>query len=156
MAEASRRAAAKPARGGLDNALFIQGALETLDLPAIADAITVNYPWGSLLRAVALPDPVLLERLAALAKPGAALDVLVNVTPLADSTQAAKLGLAGAAMLHDHAALRHAYAEAGFLVRRIEPFTGPAPSTRWGKQLEHAGRSIVRIEAVARTEMKIP
>ncbi|HEY0301768.1 MAG TPA: 16S rRNA (adenine(1408)-N(1))-methyltransferase NpmA, partial [Rhizomicrobium sp.] len=72
MADASRRAAAKPARGGLDNALFLQASLETMggELGGLADRITVNYPWGSLLRAIALPDVGLLTQLAALAKPG--------------------------------------------------------------------------------------
>ncbi len=149
MADASRRAAAKPARGGLDNAMFLQAALETLppDLDAIADRVTVNYPWGSLLRAVVLPEPLLLRKLAALAKPDATLEALINMTPLADPVQAAKLGLVDTALLNDHAAFRAAYVEAGFAIGRIGPLSGPPLSTRWGKQLAYAGRAILRITA---------
>ena len=44
----------KPARGGAPNALFIVAAAEALPEPltGIADEITINYPWGSLLRIV--------------------------------------------------------------------------------------------------------
>jgi len=98
MAEASRRAAAKPARGGVDNALFLHASLEALPgaLAGLADAITVNYPWGSLLRAAVMPDAVLLANLAALARPPATLDILINMQPLRDADYAARLGLTGA------------------------------------------------------------
>ena len=151
MAEASRRAAAKPARGGLENAMFVQAGLETLGdaLNGLADRLTVNFPWGSLLRAVALPDPAQLTRLAALAKPGAELDVLVNLTPLRDLAYVEKLGLSDAALTGDEHRLRRRYAAAGWSVRSIEEVTGTLiRATRWGSQLHHAGREVVRLRAV--------
>jgi 16S rRNA (adenine(1408)-N(1))-methyltransferase len=150
MADASRRAAAKPARGGVENALFLQGALETLpaDLDGLATALTVNYPWGSLLRAVALPDPRLLFNLARLAQTGAALDILINMQPLRDAAYASRLGLANAAIIGDHACLRAAYAEAGFAICCIEVAKGPVHATRWGNQLHHAGRAVAHIRAI--------
>lgn len=151
MAEVSRRAAAKPARGGLENAMFLQGSLETLsgELDGLADELTVNFPWGSLLRAVALPEPTLLQRLAALAKPGADLDILVNLTPLRDAAYAAKLGFANAALTDDKPRLRGTYASAGWSAKRIEEVTGTLiRTTRWGSQLHHAGRSVLRLQAI--------
>ena len=52
MAEASRRAARPAARGGVSNALFVVAAAERppMELLAIADELTINFPWGSLLR----------------------------------------------------------------------------------------------------------
>lgn len=52
MLDASRRAAAAPSRGGRPNALFVVGAAEELPGPfeALADAVFVRFPWGSLLR----------------------------------------------------------------------------------------------------------
>jgi hypothetical protein len=46
MAEASRRAAAKPGRGGLSNALFVVSAVEVLpgELNGAADLITAHFP----------------------------------------------------------------------------------------------------------------
>jgi 16S rRNA (adenine(1408)-N(1))-methyltransferase len=151
MAEASRRAAAKQARGGVENAMFLQASLETLggELNGLADGLTVNFPWGSLLRAVALPQPALLQKLAALAKPGAELDVLVNLTPLRDAAYVEKLGLAEAALLCNPARMRGTYAAAGWTVKSIEEVTGTLiRATRWGSQLHHAGREVWRVRAV--------
>ena len=151
MAETSRRAAAKQARGGVENAMFLQASLETLggELDRLADGLTVNFPWGSLLRAVALPEPALLQKLAALAKPGAELDILVNLTPLRDATYAAKLGLTEAALLCNPQRQRATYAAAGWTVISIEEVTGTLiRATRWGSQLHHAGREVWRMRAV--------
>lgn len=151
MAEVSRRAAAKPARGGVANALFVQASLEGLpaDLAVLADAITVNYPWGSLLRAVAMPDGALLCNLAGLAKPGATLDILVNMHPLRDADYAVRLGLADAALIRDVAGLKAGYLRAGWAMRGIDDVTGTrVRATRWGSQLHHARREVWRIRAV--------
>lgn len=147
MADASRRAAAKPARGGVANALFLQAALEALppDLNGLASHVTVNYPWGSLLRAVALPDPGLLGRIAALARPDATIDVVVNMQPLLDPPYAARLGLGHAAIVHDRERLGAAYAEAGLTILGIAAPTGPVHATRWGNRLHHAGRAMLHL-----------
>ena len=151
MAQVSRRAAAKPARGGVDNAIFLQASLETLggELSGMADRLTVNFPWGSLLRAVAMPQLAQLQKLAALAKPGAELDILVNLTPLRDAAYAAKLGLSEAALLCNPPRLRGTYATAGWTVTSVEEVTGTLiRATRWGSQLHHAGREVWRVRAV--------
>lgn len=150
MGGASRRAAAKPSRGGLDNAMFMRASLETLPplFDGVANAITVNYPWGPLLRAVALPDVALLAKLAAVAAPAATLDVTINMHPLRDAAYAAKLGLTDATLVRDPAKFRAAYQSAGFTIRSIEDITSTLPhATRWGSQLHHAGREIWRIRA---------
>lgn len=152
LADASRRAAAKPARGGLDNALFLLASLETLgdELNGLADTVTVYYPWGSLLRAVVLPDVALLAKLATLLKAGGTLDILVNMQPLRDAANAARLGLDKAAILGGGAGLRAAYATAGLRLEAIADVTGTAPAaTRWGQQLRFAGREIMRLRAAA-------
>jgi 16S rRNA (adenine(1408)-N(1))-methyltransferase len=48
MTAASRRAAARPSRGGLPNALFVVAAAEALpaELDGVADMVTVHFPWG--------------------------------------------------------------------------------------------------------------
>jgi 16S rRNA (adenine(1408)-N(1))-methyltransferase len=55
---ASRRAAAKPSRGGLPNALFVVPPLRhcpPAELEGVADLVTVHFPWGSLLRGCSVP-----------------------------------------------------------------------------------------------------
>ena len=61
MVDASRRAAATSSRGGRPNALFVVGAAEDLPGPfeALADAVFVRFPWGSLLRgSIGVAGPV--------------------------------------------------------------------------------------------------
>lgn len=73
LREPSRRALAKPARGGLANVRFGVLALERApgELAGLADSLTVLLPWGSLLAAVAGGDAIGLARLAGLCRPGA-------------------------------------------------------------------------------------
>ncbi len=70
----------KPAKGGLANALYVISAIENLppELENSADSITVNFPWGSLLRGLVLADATILNALARLAKPNATLTMLFN------------------------------------------------------------------------------
>ena len=79
MADASRRAARPPARGGLPNARFVVCSLEALpgELDKIADLVTVHFPWGTLRAAAAGHEPTLTERLARLVRPGGRLDLLL-------------------------------------------------------------------------------
>ena len=82
MAEASRRAARRPDRGGLANALFVVAAAEALPagLDGLADRVTVHFPWGSLLRGLLAADPAVLGGLARVLRPGATLSMLVSAT----------------------------------------------------------------------------
>ena len=82
MADASRRAAARPLRGGLSNALFLAAAAEHLPGPLArtADHVTIALPWGSLLRALLTPDMDLIHRLSALLRATGELEILVSAT----------------------------------------------------------------------------
>ena len=100
MAESSRRAAKAPARGGLANALFVVAAAERppAELLAIADTLTVTFPWGSLLRGTLALDDDAAAGIAALLAPGGRLVVTASVTdrdaggdlPRLDAPDAAK------------------------------------------------------------------
>ena len=130
--------------------MFVCAAAEALPemLAGAADEITINYPWGSLLRAVALPDVERLAGVAKLAKPGARVTAVVNMQPLRDAAQAARLGLAEAALLRSEAELREAYARAGLDVLHVREVTDePLPATSWGKHLAISKREVWRIEA---------
>jgi 16S rRNA (adenine(1408)-N(1))-methyltransferase len=80
MRKAALRAAAKPAKGGQPNALFVWAAVE--QLPAELTGVTevhVLMPWGSLLRAMVSPDIDVLRRIAARCAPGARFLVTLNL-----------------------------------------------------------------------------
>ena len=79
MAEASRRAAAGPRRGGQPNALLVLAAAETppAELVGRAESVTVRFPWGSLLRGCLGADAAVATGLASLLTPGGELQLLL-------------------------------------------------------------------------------
>jgi 16S rRNA (adenine(1408)-N(1))-methyltransferase len=80
MSESSRRAARKPARGGLTNVLFVVGVAEELpaELDGICDEIVSVLPWGRLMRELILGAPATLGGIRRIAKPGAAVRLILN------------------------------------------------------------------------------
>jgi 16S rRNA (adenine(1408)-N(1))-methyltransferase len=79
MAEASRRAARAPRKGGLPNARFILASAESPPpvLAAAADLVTVRFPWGSLLRGVVGADVAVAAGIAGMVAPGGTLELLL-------------------------------------------------------------------------------
>jgi 16S rRNA (adenine(1408)-N(1))-methyltransferase len=79
MTESSRRAARPARKGGLPNAGFIVAAAEAppAELAALADLVTVRFPWGSLLRGVVGRDAVVAEGLASLVRADGRIELLV-------------------------------------------------------------------------------
>jgi trans-aconitate methyltransferase len=103
LAQRSRRAPA--------NALYLIANALTLpdELDGLVTCVTLNFPWGSLLEALLAKSPRLLNRLAAIARPGARVDVRLN---------AAAVATCGATLEEAAAITRGALAEAGFRVSR--------------------------------------
>lgn len=80
MRRVAARAAAKPAKGGQPNALFVWAAVE--QLPTELDGITEVHslmPWGSLLRALVAPDEQLLAAIARRCVPGTSFLITLNL-----------------------------------------------------------------------------
>jgi 16S rRNA (adenine(1408)-N(1))-methyltransferase len=77
---AAMRSAARRAKG-LPNAAFVVAAAESLpdDLAGVADRVTVQFPFGSLLRGILCADGPVLANLARIAAPGATLTVVWSV-----------------------------------------------------------------------------
>ncbi|ASO18766.1 16S rRNA (adenine(1408)-N(1))-methyltransferase [Actinoalloteichus hoggarensis] len=74
------KAAAKPAKGGLPNLLYVWAGVERL--PAELHGITevhVLMPWGSLLRGMLGSDPTMLRALAAVCVPDAEFLITLNL-----------------------------------------------------------------------------
>lgn len=140
MREASRRAS-RSARGGRPNALFIASALEGLhpDLDGLAELVTVHFPWGSLRAAATGHDPDLTARLAALVRPGGALELML-ADAARDGTPPLDLDAAGAV-----------FRRVGLRVVAARPATfedAVAAHSSWGKRLlrhPSPGRSAWRI-----------
>jgi 16S rRNA (adenine(1408)-N(1))-methyltransferase len=85
----------KPAKGGLPNALFIQASVESLppELDGVADEVHIHFPWGSLLRAVALGEEFVLRNLRRICAPCAWIEIVIALDPERDGSEIARLGL---------------------------------------------------------------
>ena len=95
MADVARRASAKPSRGGVPNALFLVASAEALPAALLgrSSLLTVNYPWGSLLRTLVQPDPGALRAVVGLLQPGGRLIALLNASVTDDRDYGERLGL---------------------------------------------------------------
>jgi 16S rRNA (adenine(1408)-N(1))-methyltransferase len=80
MRRTAARAAAKPAKGGQPNALFVWASVEQLpaELGGVSEVHSL-MPWGSLLRALVTPDDAVLRAVAAVCRPGAPFLVTLNL-----------------------------------------------------------------------------
>jgi 16S rRNA (adenine(1408)-N(1))-methyltransferase len=134
MAGASWRAGRKPERGGVSNVLFVVAAAEQLpdELDSVAELVTVHLPWGSLLRGLLRPDPLVMTGLAGLMSPGARLSMLVSSTV---RDQGAGVEPIEEATLQR---LASGYRRQGLAVTKLRPATTTdvvAAHSTWGKRL---------------------
>jgi len=151
----SERIYRKPAKGGPPNILFVQSAIETLpsELEGIANEVHVNFPWGSLLRAVAGGNEVNLRSLGHICAPHALLTVVIGLDVERDHSELDRLGLPSLDPNYVRLELPTRYLRAGFEIMKIETLTGADVSelkTTWARRLRSGhNRSFIRIVARA-------
>ena len=144
----------KPSRGGVDNLVLIVADLE--HLPAVlrgsASELSVFYPWGSLMRAVADPSPAGLAALRGLLRPGGRFTVLLNMQVFDDDAYRRRAALPTLSPDDVEARLRPAWGGAGLSIVALE-LLGPREvpiRTTWGQRLtKGSGRRTLLLRAVA-------
>ncbi len=74
-------------RGASGNALFVVADALALpeELNGVATRVTINFPWGSLLRGLLAGHPGLLAGLGAIGRGGTGLEIGLNAGALADA-----------------------------------------------------------------------
>jgi 16S rRNA (adenine(1408)-N(1))-methyltransferase len=142
LAEMSAKAAGKPARGGVPNALFVVGSVERVpdELRAIADEAFVNLPWGSLMRGLILGDAAVLGGVASLAKPGAAVRVVLNTRIFDDPVPLEARDLPELTPEYARETLAPVYERHGLRLieaRWMDADEVAALGTTWAKRLSH-------------------
>lgn len=153
MEKVSEKIYRRPAKGGLPNVLFIQSAVE--DLPAemdgVADELHIHFPWGSLLRAVALGETDVLRNLRRISSSGALLEIIIGIDPERDRSEIERLHLPALSIEHIDSLLAPLYRSAGFeIIERgvILASEWPELQTSWAKWLKgNTSRSLVYIIA---------
>jgi 16S rRNA (adenine(1408)-N(1))-methyltransferase len=144
----------KPAKGGTPNVLFIQAAVEDLppELDGVADEIHAHFPWGSLLRALALGDEAVLRNLRRVCAPGAWLEVVIALDPERDRAEIERLNLSPLSPEFLETTLIPRYRAAGFEVVEygsLPPSEWPHLQTSWAKKLRGAARPLTYLTAHA-------
>jgi 16S rRNA (adenine(1408)-N(1))-methyltransferase len=149
LEKVSEKVHRKPAKGGLSNILFIQAAVEDLppELDGVADEVHVHFPWGSLLRAVAVGDERVLENLRRICSLDALLEVVIGLDTERDRTELERLGIQPITIDYVDRILGAHYRNAGFEICErgtILPSEWPKLQTSWAKRLKgHANRPLV-------------
>ncbi len=145
LTKISEKAHRKPAKGGAPNLLFVHAPVEELptELDGVADEVHVHFPWGSLLRAVALGDEAVLRSLRRLCAAGAWLEVILGIDPERDRSEIERLGLGALSAEFLETIMTPRYEAAGFEVLEADVLPGsdgPEIQTSWGQRLRGSGR----------------
>jgi len=135
----SMRATRKPNKGGLPNVMFVQAAVEDLpeEFDGVADEIHVHFPWGSLLRAVANGETIILQALRRIAAAECQLEIVIGIDPKRDRAELTRLGIES---ISDNylSVLAEKYTRAGFAIKEhgeLDRSTWLALETSWAGKL---------------------
>ena len=112
------------------------------ELHGLADVLTVLLPWGSLLRAVARPEPAALLPLRALCKPAAQVRIVFGYDPASDRAAIQALDLPALDDPTLPARLQAHYREVGLemSVRAFAAGELAALPTTWAQKLAQGSR----------------
>ena len=143
LAEYAFRASRKPARGGVENAVFVVAAVEALppELQGVAERVRVNFPWGSLLRGLLEPRPAMLAAVASLLHEDGVIEVIMSYDPAHDTNAFAGDALPALDAAYIDETLLPGYEAAGLRLTQWQRLTQDdalAVASTWGRRLLHA------------------
>ena len=123
------------------------------ELDGVADEVHVHFPWGSLLRAVAIGDESALGGIRRICAPDALFEVVIALDPERDRSEISRLGLEPFTGEYLHTVLTPRYRAAGFELSQaaVLPHSDwPSVNTSWAARLQsRSGRSITYLTARA-------
>lgn len=149
----SMKATRKPSKGGLPNVLFLQAAVENLpeELNGVADEIHIHFPWGSLLRAVALGNEEILHSLHRIAAPECLLEIIIGIDLERDRAEIERLEIPALTIEYLETVLIPKYEAAGFEVLEkgvLNQSEWSRLETSWARKLQgNESRKVVYLIA---------
>jgi 16S rRNA (adenine(1408)-N(1))-methyltransferase len=155
LARISEKIYRRPEKGGAPNVLFLQAAIEELpdELDGIASEMHIQFPWGSLLRGVALEEQQVLKGLRRLCRDNALLEVIIGVDAERDQSELRRLGLPELSGEYLENKLAPAYEADGFRVNDFGILSAsqwPEIESTWAKKLRQSpSRMLVYLRATA-------
>jgi 16S rRNA (adenine(1408)-N(1))-methyltransferase len=137
----SLRLTRKPSKGGASNAMFVQAPVEDLpdEFANIASEIHIQFPWGSLLKAVTTGDSHVLSSLRRIAAESCSLRIVIGIDPARDKSEVDRLGIPALATDTLRSFLIPKYAGVGFKVpeiRILDAKEWSALESTWAKKLQ--------------------
>jgi len=155
LAKISEKIYRRTGKGGATNALFLQATVEELpdELSNAADEVHIQFPWGSLLRAVATGEEVILKGLRRLCRSEARLELLIGFDSEQDSSELARLGVPELAASYLRDTLVPAYQANGFEIEdygMLAPSKWPQIESSWATKLRRRStRKLIYLRANA-------
>jgi 16S rRNA (adenine(1408)-N(1))-methyltransferase len=124
----------------LANVLFLQAPVEDLptELNGVADEIHVHFPWGSLLRGLAIGDATVLNNLRRVCAPEGLLEVIIGLDVERDKSEMQRLGIPMFDVEHIDKVLNGCYRQSGFaLIERGQRslLDWPELHSSWARRL---------------------
>ncbi|MCD6497870.1 MAG: hypothetical protein J7M25_06125 [Deltaproteobacteria bacterium] len=133
------RARRSPKKGGAPNLILAAAAVE--DLPDMlrhrAETVSINFPWGSLLRAIVMAEQPILASICQLLRPAGSLDILLNDSLYAQPHVYEKMNLVRIDQEHLETITAPALTQSDLDVQAIEtiPNHDIPVHTSWGRRL---------------------
>ena len=145
----SMKATRKPNKGGLPNVMFVQAAVEALpeEFTGVADEIHIHFPWGSLLRAIAIGDPDILTSLRRIAAPNCLLEIIIGIDPERDISELERLGLPDLTSNYLNTNLPSKYEAAGFKYvesGQMDNYAWSKIETSWAQRLRGSTTRVIQ------------
>ena len=154
MAKISEKIYRRTGKGGAPNVVFLQAAVEELpdELTGIADEVHIQFPWGSLLKAVATGDELVLKNLRRLCRGKAQLNIIIGLDASRDQSELRRLGLPELSAEYLARMLIPAYKANGFGIvdhAVLASFEWPQIESSWAIKLRrNPARVLIYLRAV--------
>jgi ubiquinone/menaquinone biosynthesis C-methylase UbiE len=145
----------KPGKGGAENVLFLHASVEDLpeELEGVADEVHIHFPWGSLLRAVAVGDEAILKNIRRVCSTDALLEITIALDTERDVSEIDRLELPRLTPDYIQSDLTNKFRHAGFEIvesGECDPSALQQLETSWAKRLSgNPNRSLVYLIAKA-------
>jgi 16S rRNA (adenine(1408)-N(1))-methyltransferase len=126
----------KANRKKLNNALFVIGSLEQLPEELLdwghASALYINYPWGTLLQAIAKPTDAVLETLSGLLETSGKLEIIFGYEQEKEPGETQRLELPELTQEYIEENIIKTFEQKFF---KLEKWGKIAENTSWGRRL---------------------
>ena len=142
MIETAQKIRRKPEKGGLSNVLFVQASAETppAELLGCADRLTVWFPWGALLEGIVHPEPVILNGMRALCRPGASFCFVMTYSADYEAAEIEKRALPALSESYFLSSYKETLLSCGYrldTVRVLDNSFALGFDSLWAKRLAH-------------------